>query len=157
MIVVRCTDADREALAGIAINPLDLAEDGTDYLNIRIVTPWGHEKQQYRDDKLAVWFLYINAHQKTSLHCHPSKSSVLMIVGGRGILETLDKVWQLSEGDVIAVEPGAFHRTIALENGLVLWEMESPPHKRDLVRLEDKYGRGQGYERVQPPGEISAA
>ena len=81
------------------------------------------------------------------MHCHPHKTTMLVIVARVGVLSTLSGAHGMSEGDLAIIEPGAFHRTASTKDPLVLYEMECPPNKRDLVRLEDSYGRGQGYER----------
>lgn len=148
MIVVRRTELDRTKLEKLTVNPEDIADDGTDYTNIRVNKPWGHEVEQYKDEKVAVWWLHIHTRQATSMHCHPHKTTMLFVVTGRGLLVTLNSVHAISEGDMAVIEEGAFHKTIAKDVALVLYELETPPNKRDLVRLSDDYGRGQGYERV---------
>lgn len=157
MIVVKCTDLDRQALSRIEIDPAEMMDDGTNYTGIRIPKPWGHEIEKYRDDKVAIWWLHIHSGCETSMHCHPNKLTLLMVIGGRAVLSTLEGNYSLSEGTVVVIEPGAFHRTTADKGPVVLYETESPPNKRDLVRLIDSYGRGQGYERVQRPEKLSAA
>ena len=157
MIVVRCTDLDRDALARTLYDPENLKDDGTNYLGVRITKPWGHEVERFVNDDISVWWLNVKPDCETSLHCHLEKTTLLFVVSGKGMLYTLDKTYGLSEGGVVIIERGAFHRTRADSNGLMLYELERPFNKRDLVRLEDKYGRGQGYERVQPVSKISAA
>ena len=157
MIVVRCSDLDRDALARTLYDPEDLKDDGTNYLGVRITKPWGHEVERFCNDDISVWFLNVRPDCETSLHCHIDKTTLLFVLSGKGTLLTLDKTYGMSEGGIFVIEKGAFHRTRADSNGLMLYELEHPVNKRDLVRLEDKYHRGQGYERVQPPGEISAA
>lgn len=149
MIVVKCTEADSHALAAIKIDPLEIQNDGTDYLNKRVVKPWGHEIERYHDENVAVWWLHIHSGQQTSMHCHPNKSTLLAITGGKAVLTTLAGSHDLSEGDMVIIEKGAFHRTSSVNGPVVLYEMETPPNKRDLVRLKDSYGRGQGYERPE--------
>lgn len=148
MILIRCLAADREALAEIGIDPAQLADDGTDYVCERIEKPWGHEYEKYRDQSASVWWLNIRAQCETSMHCHPNKTTLLMIISGVGTLLTLNANHELSKGELVVIEKGAFHRTRAGKNGLMLWELETPPNKHDLVRLEDSYGRGQGYEGI---------
>lgn len=149
MIVVRCTEADREALARTLYDPEDLKNDGTNYLGIRIKKPWGHEVERFCNEDVSVWWLNIRPDCETSLHCHIEKTTLLFVVSGRGMLYTLGMNYGLSEGDLVIIERGAFHRTRADSNGMMLYELETSPNKRDLVRLEDKYGRGQGYERIK--------
>ena len=147
MIVVRCTEADREALARTLYDPEDLKNDGTNYLGIRIKKPWGHEVERFCNEDVSVWWLNIRPDCETSLHCHIEKTTLLFVVSGRGMLYTLGMNYGLSEGDLVIIERGAFHRTRADSNGMMLYELESPVNKRDLVRLRDSYGRGQGYEK----------
>jgi putative hemolysin len=55
---------------------------------------------------------------------------------------------QACEGDAVIIDAGVFHSTKALsQEGISVIEVESPPDKLDLVRLEDNYGREScGYE-----------
>ena len=150
MILVRCLEADREALRSVEIDPAELADDGTDYLDKRVTKPWGSEKELYRNSELSVWWLRIRTNSETSMHCHPNKTTLLMMVGGTAQLWTLSNVYELSAGDMVVIEKGAFHRTVSGGgNAVVLYEIESPVNKRDLVRLHDAYNRGQGYEGVE--------
>ena len=157
MIVVRCTDLDRDSLARTLYDPEDLKDDGTNYLGVRITKPWGHEVERFCNDDVSVWFLNVRPDCETSLHCHIEKTTLLFVLSGNGMLYTLDKTYGLSAGEIVIIEKGAFHRTRSDSNGLMLYELESPANKRDLVRLEDKYGRGQGYERIQSSVEVPAA
>ena len=148
MILVKRTVKDIDALHGIKVSAAEIADDGTDYYGLRVKKPWGHEIEQYRNENVAVWWLHLHKDQQTSMHCHPHKTTLLMIVGGRAMLDTLNGSHELSEGEIVIIENGAFHRTRSNGEPVVLYELETPPNKRDLVRLEDAYGRGQGYERA---------
>ena len=148
MIVVKCTEADRKALESITINPADMQDDGTNYLGVRVKKPWGHEVERYRDDKSSVWWLHLHKNHSTSMHCHLTKTTLLFVVTGIGTLITLSETYQVSNGELAVIEKGAFHQTVNNGEHLILYEIETPPNKRDLVRLKDDYGRGQGYERV---------
>ena len=147
MIVVRCEEADRTALRKIKYDPRDILDDGTDYSKARVTKPWGHEVEMYKDESCSIWWLHIHAGQQTSMHCHPHKTTMLAIVGGEATLISLNGSYELSAGDMVVIEKGAFHRTRSNGQPVVLYELETPANKRDLVRLEDHYGRGQGYER----------
>ena len=157
MIVIPCGKADREALNTIPVSLSDIEDDGTDYTGVRIKKPWGHELEKYRDDDIAVWWLHLHSSQKTSMHCHPNKTTMLVIMGGEATLQTLGESHLISDGDVVVIEKGAFHQIISNGGPIMLYEVESPPNKRDLVRLKDDYGRGQGYERVEPPTKLPTA
>ena len=148
MIVVKRTVKDIDALHGVEVHASEIRDDGTDYLGKKIKKPWGYEIERYKDEMCSVWWLYLNTHQQTSMHCHPNKTTLLMIIGGTAKLSTLNGSHELSAGDMVVIEKGAFHRTTAYGKAVVLYELETPPNKRDLIRLEDFYGRGQGYENV---------
>lgn len=149
MIIVKCTEADRKALAGISIDPQEMMDDGTDYSGLRINKPWGHEIEKYRDASMTITWLHIHTNKQTSLHCHQTKTVMICIISGRCNLVTLDKTHFLSEGSAAVMEPGAFHRITSRNGPICLYEIESPPNKHDLIRLEDSYGRiGRGYERI---------
>ena len=149
MILVKCTEEDVKALSSVKYDWGDIKDDGIDYDNIRVKKPWGHEVQKYHDDKVAVWWLNLHSNQQTSMHCHPDKTTMIFVVGGRGMLYTLNGSHELSEGELVIIEKGAFHQSASNNGQLILYELETPPVKRNLVRLHDSYGRGQGYERIE--------
>ncbi len=51
--------------------------------------PWGYEYLVYQNDKVALWFLYIGYEQQTSMHCHPNKTTGLILLDGRAELSFL--------------------------------------------------------------------
>ena len=147
MIVVERSDLDRDALARLAPRREDQADDGFDYRGVTVAKPWGHEAQLHRGGAVSVWRLTLRAGAETSMHCHPGKRTALIVESGEAVLHTLTRRYDLRAGDFVHIEAGAFHRT-ETARGAVLLEVESPPVKRDLVRLSDVYGRqGQGYEK----------
>ena len=148
MIVVKCTERDRDALKEIYIDPETLKDDGQKYKGIKVIKPWGYEICRYEDKHCAIWWLHIDAGKETSMHCHPNKATALLMRGGQATLKTLHSEHELTPGVVVIIEAGAFHRTTA-KGPTVLYEMEMPNNKRDLVRLQDSYNRGQGYENVK--------
>ena len=44
--------------------------------------PWGKEYLLYQNDDVAIWHLFIEPGQSTSLHCHPSKKTGLVVLDG---------------------------------------------------------------------------
>ncbi len=112
-------------------------------INQIVNKPWGREYLAYRNPEVAIWVLEIKKGTATSLHCHPHKNTALIILQGAvGISFIRDNVPHRFRGlDKINIFQGRFHRTRAASDGVVLLEIESPDDKRDIVRLEDDYGR----------------
>ena len=110
--------------------------------------PWGYEYLVYQNDRVALWFLYIGHNQQTSMHCHPNKTTGLILLDGGAELSFLGNTNQLKPISKTMIRRGLFHSTKATsENGAYVFEIETPVDKHDLVRLEDKYGReGSPYE-----------
>lgn len=135
---------DIHALNQAGVSPAVLRDCGTNWLGKIVQKPWGEEVEVYHSGAASIWRLTLNAGCETSMHCHPRKDTVLVVEVGECVVEMLDTFRTLSAGEMVCLQRGAFHRT-RTNTGAVLLEIESPANKRDLVRLNDKYGRGQGY------------
>jgi hypothetical protein len=115
-------------------------------MNNVIKKPWGFEYVIYHTPEVAMKLLHIKAGQQTSLHCHPNKSTGLVLVAGVAIINFIaDKsklIWPAKK----MIRRGLFHQTQAMTDSILL-EIETPVDENDLVRLKDTYGREQnGYE-----------
>jgi len=119
-----------------------------DYRDKVVVKPWGYEFLIFENECVAVWFLHIRKGHSTSMHCHPAKKTSLIVLSGKALCNTFEHRNHLNGMDAAIIEPGVFHSTQSMSaEGVNLIEVESPPIKTDLVRLNDVYGRaGQGYE-----------
>ena len=115
-----------------------------------VIKPWGYEFLAFENRYTAVWLLFISKGNSTSMHCHPEKKTSLIILSGTAMSNTLVSRNYLKGGDALILDKGVFHSTKVLsQDGMYLLEIESPPMKTDLVRLEDKYGReASGYEGI---------
>ena len=104
--------------------------------------PWGFEYVSYQNESIAVWVLHINKGCMTSLHCHPSKATGLILIRGTITLNFIDKsVENIQAPFFTSIQRGRFHQTHALSDDVVIIEVENPVDKNDLVRLDDLYGR----------------
>ena len=102
--------------------------------------PWGYEYLAYENEHVALWILHIRAGERTSLHCHPTKSTGLVVVSG-----TAESRIITAPGKQM-IRRGLFHQTHAITD-TIMFEIETPVDKNDLVRLTDNYGRtATGYE-----------
>ena len=128
-----------------------------DTSNQIVVKPWGREYLAYRNVEVAIWVLEIERDAATSLHCHPRKNTALIVLQGEVELSLIRGAPKKFTGlDKINIFRGRFHRTRALSTGVVLLEVEAPDDKRDLVRLEDGYGRaGKPIEEASVPRDES--
>jgi mannose-6-phosphate isomerase-like protein (cupin superfamily) len=113
-----------------------------------VVKPWGYEFLIFENDYVAIWFLMIKKDHSTSMHCHPLKKTSLIVLSGKALCNTFHHRSFLGAGDAVIIDAAVFHSTKALSlDGISVIEVESPPDKLDLVRLEDNYGREScGYE-----------
>lgn len=130
--------------------------DAFDYGNVIVKKPWGYEYLVFENDFVAIWMLQIIRKRKTSMHCHPKKNTGLILLSDNSTFHHLDGDIEIKKLDAVNIEAGAFHSTEAAsslsinpisENGVWVMEIESPPYKTDLCRLNDSYGRaGTSYE-----------
>lgn len=104
--------------------------------------PWGYEYLVYENEDVGLWFLHINENQSTSMHCHPQKTTGLVVLDGTVELSFLADHRTLNKLDKVMIRRGLFHSSKAIStNGANIFEIETPKDKHDLVRLNDKYGR----------------
>jgi|TARA_R100000808_G_C2152067_1_gene161350 mannose-6-phosphate isomerase-like protein (cupin superfamily) len=104
--------------------------------------PWGCEYILYQNDDVAIWHLFINPYQQTSLHSHPNKKTGLLVLDGAAKVSFLGSNNKLFYSEKIMIRQGVFHQTTCMTSGVLqLLEIETPVNKEDIVRLEDSYGR----------------
>ncbi len=114
----------------------------------RIEKPWGYELIWADTELYAGKVLHVEAGEALSMQYHRVKTETLYLLAGRIRLEVGPSPDQLQDLEVLAGEgfhlpPGTVHRMVALEASDLL--EVSTPHLDDLVRLEDRYGRGSDY------------
>ncbi len=110
--------------------------------NVIVKKPWGYEYLVYQNEHVALWCLHIKQGESTSLHCHPRKKTGLIILSGEAVLSFLNDSMNLKPLSRLILRPGLFHSTKAVSpEDVVLFEIETPVDKEDLVRFEDTYGR----------------
>lgn len=130
----------------------------SEYDGIVVNKPWGYEYLMYESDKIGLWYLHIKQGKQTSLHCHPGKKTGYILLTGEAQVSFLNDSTHLKAVSKLMLREGLFHSTKALsEDGIHVIEVESPPDKTDLVRLDDVYGRKEqpyeGEEAIVPMTE----
>lgn len=110
--------------------------------------PWGYEYIAYQNKHVALKVLHIAFGERTSMHCHPDKTTGLVVVGGKAEISFIADQCILTAPAKKMIRRGLFHQTLAIsKQGVVMLEVETPVDKDDLVRLKDNYGRtDSGYE-----------
>ena len=118
------------------------------YDNKIVFKPWGHEYVVYRNaNHLSVTSIkHMNYNKSTSLHCHPSKKSGFILLGGKAHYSNLalrKKNTELhTSPSKRMMARGLFHSIKSVsKSGLLALEFETPVNKNDLVRFKDNYGR----------------
>lgn len=147
--LIRLSDRDTTTLAKIkALGSIDTPTQPPSYENKVVVKPWGYEFLVFQNQHVAVWRLRLEKGHATSMHCHPKKKTSLIVLNGQALCNTFFNRNYLSGVDGVIIEAGVFHSTQAISpGGCDIIEVETPPDKLDLVRLDDQYGRsGKGYE-----------
>ena len=110
--------------------------------------PWGWEFTLLQTGSVLASYLHIKKGFSTSLHCHPKKRTGYVVLEGDVEVEFLSDVRIFSSGDRVNFRPGLFHKTRATNQDCIVLELESPPNKEDLLRLEDSSGRTESmYEK----------
>lgn len=103
--------------------------------------PWGFEYCFWSSKKAALWVLCLNKDQSTSLHCHLSKKTYL-INYNEICLKTLKKNYKFKPLSILEIDKKTFHQTKnILKKSLIMFELEIPNQKFDLLRHKDKYKR----------------
>ncbi len=116
------------------------------YDNKIVSKPWGYEYVVYRNaNNLSVTLLKIDYNKTTSLHCHPSKKSGFILLGGKALFQLglRKKNTELHKSpSKRMIARGLFHSIKSVsKKGLFALEFETPVNKNDLVRFKDSYGR----------------
>jgi len=111
----------------------------------RVEKPWGHELI-WADTELYVGkVLHVKAGHALSLQYHEKKDETIHLWRGAmkfwvgPTAEALELV-ELKEGESYRIRPGTVHRMEAITDVDML--EASTAHLDDVVRLQDRYGRG---------------
>jgi mannose-6-phosphate isomerase len=113
----------------------------------RVDKPWGYELIWAATDQYVGKILHVNAGEALSLQMHRIKDETMYVLSGRVHMDVgpdadrLERL-ELGPGQAIRLTPGTVHRVEAIEDTDLL--EASTPHLDDLVRLQDRYGRGAG-------------
>ena len=144
---IKSTILDRKYLS---LRSIEAALINVDFSKMVVNKPWGYEYLLANTPLVEIWHLSLDFHKSTSMHCHPNKKTALVVLDGKARFSSLSRSIELKPLDAITIGPGVFHSTQCIsKGGLKMLEIETPPMKHDLIRLEDRYGRANtGYEGI---------
>jgi quercetin dioxygenase-like cupin family protein len=111
----------------------------------RVDKPWGHEVWWAQTDNYAGKLLVVMAGQRLSVQLHNEKDETSYLLSGKLLVLQGPSAEELTERTIVPGaswrnEPGVVHTLEALEDSTVL--EVSTPQLDDVVRLSDRYGRG---------------
>ena len=111
----------------------------------RVEKPWGWELIWADTEHYLGKLLFVRAGESLSLQFHREKDESWYVQEGRAELELARAGEAVTTSEVVGrgaefrLPPGTVHRVHALDDTLIL--EVSTPHRDDVVRLEDRYGR----------------
>lgn len=110
----------------------------------RVDKPWGYELHWAKTDRYVGKIIHVNKGHALSLQYHNQKDETIFLWSGKLLFEIeIDgKLTQreMRPGEAVHVTPKTVHRMTAIEDSDIL--EASTPELHDVVRLEDRYGRG---------------
>jgi mannose-6-phosphate isomerase len=111
----------------------------------KVEKPWGYELIWALSDDYCGKVLFVRAGEALSLQYHEQKDETIHLQSGRAEVEIgsapgATTIEVVDAGRSFRITPGTVHRLRALEDSLFL--EVSTPHLDDVVRLDDRYGRG---------------
>lgn len=148
------TDHEKNILGNFQHMIFERRANTTNYANTVNVKPWGYEYLIYQNNRVAIWLMHIGKNQRTSLHCHFQKDTLVINLNGVAVVNMIDEEdIYLPLMDTIFLQRGKFHGFSSLHDETMLLEIEmfgnnlSFSDKNDLLRLKDVYQRDStGYE-----------
>ncbi len=103
--------------------------------------PWGTFKQFILNKKCTVKILVLHPHQKLSLQKHKKRKETWFFLTP-GYLQIGKKKNKVKKGKLIKINKNVAHRLFAKRKRVEVLEIsEGQFSEKDVIRLEDKYGR----------------
>jgi mannose-6-phosphate isomerase-like protein (cupin superfamily) len=110
----------------------------------RVEKPWGYELIWARTDRYVGKILHVKAGHVLSLQYHNVKDETMHVLSGELILRTQQGerlvARTFTAGETVHIPPKLVHQIEAVVDSDVL--EASTPELDDLVRIQDRYGRG---------------
>jgi len=108
----------------------------------KVLKPWGWELWFAHTTKYVGKIIFIKKGHRLSRQYHRFKDETVYANQGTWVLEISGKKKRMKPGDAARIRPGVIHRFTAPFEDVRLLEV-STPQVKDVIRLDDDYGRGQ--------------
>ncbi len=106
------------------------------------IRPWGEYERFTLNEQTTVKLITVNPGEVLSLQTHSKRNEFWRIISGKGIASVDGIDIELSKGVEVNIPLGAKHRVQATTEQLLFLEIAFGEFdEKDIVRLEDKYGR----------------
>jgi mannose-6-phosphate isomerase-like protein (cupin superfamily) len=102
--------------------------------------PWGREIWIARSNRYVGKIIHVKKGHRLSKQYHRFKHETIYADSGCWVLEIGSRRRRMRPGDMVVLPPGTVHRFMSPYEDIRILEI-STPHLRDVVRLEDDYGR----------------
>jgi quercetin dioxygenase-like cupin family protein len=106
----------------------------------KVMKPWGWELWFAHTKQYVGKIIFIKKNHRLSRQYHRYKHETIYSDKGRWVLETGKTKHIMKPGDAAVIRPGLVHRFTAPYEDVRLLEV-STPQVKDVIRLEDDYGR----------------
>ncbi len=106
----------------------------------KVIKPWGWELWFAHSTQYVGKIIFVKKGHRLSRQYHRFKHETIYTDKGRWVLEIGKRKMQMKPGDSAAIAPRVIHRFTAPYEDIYLLEV-STPQVKDVVRLDDDYGR----------------
>jgi len=104
--------------------------------------PWGNFEQFTANEPSTVKLITVHEGEATSLQTHKHRSEYWRVVSGNGTVTVGSQELPAETGAEFYIEQGMEHRLVGGMGGLCILEIAFGTFdEKDIIRLEDTYGR----------------
>lgn len=107
--------------------------------------PWGSFELFTLNEKSTVKLVNVNRGKRLSLQYHSKRSEFWKVVVGKIEVVLNSAKIILKKGETITIPVGAIHRITGIEDSIVLEVSFGEFNEKDIVRLDDDFGRGKKH------------
>ena len=140
-MLFRNKNIDEKVIKNIGLNFSKKNRNYIQKIQKIIKKPWGYEYCYFSNKKLALWVLTLKSKQSTSMHAHLRKKTFL--INTKSItFSDLNNRYKIKPNTILKIDKRTFHQSLNLSNNdIIIFEIETPNDKLDLLRFKDKYSR----------------